>query len=107
MEYQVIVDTDYILGLSKSINSTSNEISNSINSLQKVCNDLGYNVLDKNMQSFRNNFTSYLLSLKGLVTFYSSVSSTLNELVKEYDNIDDINASELKKSIVNNEEGVE
>ena len=55
----------------------------------------------------QNNFTSYLLSLKGLVTFYSSVSSTLNELVKEYDNIDDINASELKKSIVNNEEGVE
>ena len=55
MEYQVIVDTDYILGLCKSINSTSNEISNSINSLQRVCSDLGSNVLDKNMQNFKNN----------------------------------------------------
>ena len=107
MDYQLIVDTDYILDLSKNISDTSNDISNSIESLQKVCNDLGYNVLDKNMQNFKNNFSSYLVSLKGLTTFYTSISSTINDLVKEYNNIDDTDASELKRNIVSNEEGGE
>ena len=107
MEYQVIVDTDYILGISKKISDTSNEISNSINSLQRVCSDLGSNVLDKNMQNFNNNFNDYLTSLKGIVSFYTNVTATLNELAKDYNNIDSSDASELKNYIVNNEEGGE
>jgi len=107
MDYQVIVDTDYILGLSKNIADTSNEIANSINSLQKICNDLGSNVSDKNMQNFSSNFTSYLLSLKGLNTFYTNMTSTMNELVKEYDNVDATDASELKECFKDSEEGVE
>lgn len=105
MGYKVIVDTDYILGLSKNISDTSNEISNSINNLQKICDDLGSNALDVNMQNFKNNFSSYLTSLKGIVPFYASVSSTINDLVKEYDDVDNSNAGDLKKCIANNEEG--
>ncbi len=105
MGYKVIVDTDYILGLSKNINDTSNEISNSINNLQKICDDLGSNVLDTNMQNFKTNFSSYLTSLKELVPFYTEVSTTLNDLVKEYDNVDSSNAGDLRKSIATNEEG--
>jgi uncharacterized protein YukE len=107
MGYKVTVDTDYILGISKNINDTSSEISNSINSLQKICDDLGSNLSDRNMQNFKNNFSTYLASLKDIIPFYTEVSSTINDLVKEYDNTDNNNAGELRKSIVNNEEGVE
>lgn len=107
MEYQVIVDTDHIIDISKNISSTSKEIANSINSLEKVCNDLGYNVLDKNMNDFKNNFSSYLISLKELIVFYDNMTSTLNDLVREYDSLDEENSSDLKKTIISDEEGVE
>ena len=48
-----------------------------------------------------------LLSLKEITTFYTSISTTLNDMAKEYDNVDNSNAGDLKKSIANNEEGVE
>lgn len=106
-DYQVIIDTDYLLDLSKNINNTSNDIANSINELQKICNDLGNNESDKNMKNFKIGFSSYLISLKELTSFYSNMTSTINELVKEYNEIDDSDASELKRNIVSNEEGEE
>lgn len=105
MGNKVIVDTDYILGVSKKISDTSNEMTNSINSLQAICDDLGTNIQDQNMQNFKNNFSSYLTNLRELPAFYNSMAATLNELSREYDSIDNNNAIEIKRS-VDSEEGV-
>lgn len=96
MGYQVIVDTDSLLGISNSINSTSNEISNSIISLQKVCNDLGTNIQDQNIVNFQNNFGDYLSRLNYLTVFYNSISKKISNMSKEYDNVDNTDSAELK-----------
>ena len=97
MEYQVIIDADYLLNISKKINDTTIEITNSINSLKKINSELNTNIEDQNINSFNNNFSDYLTSLSNLTTFYDEITGTVNRLVKEYENIDESNASELKK----------
>lgn len=96
MGYQVIVDTDSLIEISNSINNTTNEISNSIISLQKVCNDLGANIQDQNISNFQNNFGDYLSRLNNLTVFYKSISTTISNMSKEYDNVDNTDSAELK-----------
>ena len=103
MSCQVIIDTDYILEVSKTINATSNEIASSINNLKKTCDDLDNSIKDQNIQNFKINFNDYLTRMNNLTSFYNSVSTTLNDLTKEYENIDQKDSQELKKIVDNDE----
>ena len=101
MDCQVIIDTDYLLEVSDKINETSNEISNSIISLKKISDDLGTTIQDQNINNFQSNFTDYLSKLNELTLFYNSVSTTISNLVNEYNNIDQSDASKLKDVVEN------
>ena len=99
MSQKIIIDTDHILEVSKKINDTSSEISNSILSLQKISNDLTTNINDQNLNNFKLSFDDYISKLASLVTFYNSITTNINYLVKEYDSVDSTDASELKNAI--------
>ena len=99
MGYQIVVDTDYLLGVCKSINDTSSEIKSSIESMRNISNDLCGGSTDKNMLNFQSGFGDYLNKVNSVVDFYGSVTSTIDSLLKEYDDIDANDANELKKFI--------
>ena len=105
MSQKIIVDTDHILTVSSKIHNTASEISNSIMSLQKLSTDLSTDLGDKNMNNFKMSFDDYLSKLTGLVTFYTNITTNLNYLAKEFDGMDNDDATELKK-IVNDDTNV-
>ena len=105
MSSKIILDTERILEVSKKINNTSSEISNSILSLRKLSNDLTTGINDQNLNSFKLSFDDYISKLSSLVTFYNNITTNINYLVKEYDSVDSTDASELKDA-VNNEANV-
>lgn len=104
MSQKIIIDTDHILTISSKINDTSNEITNSINSFKKISDDLSTNISDQNMTNFKLSFDDFIIKLSGLVTFYNSITTNLNNLAKEYDGLDSTDASELKE-VANSQDG--
>ena len=97
MSYQIIVDTDHLLSVSKKIEETSNDILNSITSLQKICEDLTSAMSDKEIKI---KFESYLKELNKITYFYRDIVNSINDMSKEYDDSDN-NYAKIIKNIAN------
>ncbi len=99
MGQQIVVDTDYLLDSIKSIKVTSSEISKSIITLQKLSNELTSFVNDESMKNFNISFSNYTLSLGSVPDILDVMLNYINILAKNYDEIDNSEASELKQFV--------
>ncbi len=103
MGQQIVVDTDYLLDSIKSIKVTSSEISKSIITLQKLSNELTSFVNDESMKNFNISFSNYTLSLGSVPDILDVMLNYINILAKNYDEIDNSEASELKQFVSEDE----
>ena len=103
MGQQIIVDTDYLLDTTKAISETTSEISKSILALQKLSNELSTFINDESMNKFKISFSNYVSNLGNIPNVFESIVSNINTLAKEYDEMDNTEASELKQFVSEDE----
>lgn len=103
MGQQIVVDTDYLLDTTKSIRDTSSEITESILTLQNLSTELTAFVNDESMNKFKISFSNFTSNLFNVTKILDSISGNISNLAKDYDEMDNTEASELKQFVSEDE----
>ena len=103
MGQQIVVDTDYLLDTTKSIRDTSSEITESILTLQNLSTELTAFVNDESMNKFKISFSNFTSNLFNVTKILDSISGNISNLAKDYDEMDNTEASELKHFVSEDE----